>query len=120
MGLYFFFVLSDLTLTAPVILLCFKSISPDPEQIYSCEAVSDLGRRAGSNLSPDPEQIYTCEAVSDLGRRVGSNLSPDPEQIYTCEAVSDLGRRVGSNLTAKFACKKDREDFKEVIFIRMS
>ena len=27
------------------------------------------------SLSPDPEQVYTCEGVSALGRKVGSTLT---------------------------------------------
>ena len=28
-----------------------------------------------SCVSPDPEQVYTCEGVSALGRKVGSTLT---------------------------------------------
>ena len=50
----------DLALTVSVIsLIIFIPLSPDPEsvQTYTCEAVSDLGRRLGSTLKAK----FACE-----------------------------------------------------------
>ena len=54
-GVSSLFISLDLSLTISVISFVLIPLSPDPEsvQTYTCEAVSDLGRKAGTTLTAE-------------------------------------------------------------------